>query len=133
VTLLQPTSPLRTVQDIDGGLKFFEKHQAAACVSVSEATKSPYWMFKLDDDFVLQRLLDKDEMITRRQDLPEIFVPNGALYIIKADSLEKYKSFYTNDTLGFLMPRERSHDIDDEIDFLVCETLRRKCIDIGTM
>lgn len=123
VVLLQPTSPLRTVQDIDGGLDFFEKHQASSCVSVSEVSKSPYWMYKLDDNLVLQRLLEKDQMITRRQDLPKVYVPNGALYAIKVDYLVNYKSFYTHGTLGFVMPRERSYDIDDEMDFIVCETL----------
>lgn len=123
VVLLQPTSPLRTVQDIDEGLDFFEKHQANSCVSVSEVSKSPYWMYKLDDHSVLQRLLEKDQMITRRQDLPKIYVPNGALYITKVDYLVKYKLFYARDTLGYLMSRKRSLDIDDEIDFIVCETL----------
>jgi CMP-N,N'-diacetyllegionaminic acid synthase len=121
--LLQPTSPLRTVQDIDRGLEFFERQQAVVCVSVSETTISPYSVFKFAENYVLKRILDKDEMVTRRQDLPIFYVPNGALYIINACYLKEHRSFYTKETLGFSMPMERSRDIDDEVDFAVCEEL----------
>jgi CMP-N-acetylneuraminic acid synthetase len=123
VILLQPTSPLRTVQDIDAGLEFFMTHQAHVCVSVSETTKSPYWMFSLSKNFRVHSLLEKPTKALRRQDLPKSYVANGALFIARTDYLNKQQSFYTQDTLGYVMPRERAYDIDEELDFVVCESV----------
>jgi len=123
VVLLQPTSPLRTVRDIDAGLEFLMTQQAPVCVSMSEVTKSPYWMFSLTKDFRIRNLLEKPTMASRRQDLPKSYVANGALFIAKTDYLNKQQSFYSQETLGYLMPRERAYDIDEELDFIVCESV----------
>lgn len=123
VVVLQPTSPLRKVNDIDDSLAFLEQRQAAVCISISEVTKNPYWMFTLDGNLNLHKILETNNMIARRQDLPKIYAPNGALYISKIEYIKKYNSFYTKDTLGYIMPAERAHDIDIELDFLICNHL----------
>ena len=119
--VLQPTSPLRKVEDIDEGLEFFEKESASVCVSISEINKTPYSMFSLDTQNRLHRVIEQKEVFSRRQDLPKIYMPNGALFISKTKYLQQIKSFYTEDTLGFIMVQERAHDIDDEIDLLFAE------------
>lgn len=121
VLVLQPTSPLRKVEDIDQGLEFFEKESASVCVSISEITKTPYSMFLLDTQNRLHRIIDQKEIFHRRQDLPQVYMPNGALFISKTKYLQQRKSFYTEDTIGFIMVKERAHDIDDKIDFLFVE------------
>jgi len=124
VVVLQPTSPLRTTADIDAGLEFFVQQGALACVAVSEVSKSPYWMFSLDGQNRLQRLLTQDAMATRRQDLPATYMPNGALFMAQIAYFQARQSFYTVDTIGYVMPQEQAYDIDEEMDFVMCEALK---------
>lgn len=117
VMLLQPTSPLRTSADIDAAFRFMRDHDAPACVSVTEAEQSPYWMFHVTGHERLQAVLEQQPQFGRRQDLPSVYVLNGAIYIAKVDWLLKTKSFVCPDTVAYRMPRSRSLDIDDESDF----------------
>ena len=124
VILLQPTSPLRTSDDIDQCLEFFIQHNAEICVSITEADQSPYLMFSLDNKtHTLSPLMQQSHIITRRQDYPKLYVPNGAIYIANINYLKSTKSFYTDKTIGFIMCRERSIDIDDEFDLKLAEYL----------
>jgi len=126
VVVLQPTSPLRTAKDIDAGLEYFDKNDALSCVSVSEVRKNPYWMFTLDRQNRMHPVICQDAVKGRRQDLPKVYVPNGALFIGDAEYLKEQKSFYTEHVVGYIMPRESGYDIDDEIDMMICEHLIHK-------
>jgi N-acylneuraminate cytidylyltransferase len=123
VILLQPTSPLRTVEDIDGCVEKCIYNKVNACVSVTEPDKSPYWMYSLDDKDKMVPLLDTEEEFTYRQEIPKAYVLNGAIYVAKANYLLKKKSFVSEDTIAFIMPPERSIDIDSEVDFKLAEIL----------
>lgn len=126
VVLLQPTSPLRKVGDIDGCIEQCIKRKDNACVSVTEAEKSPYWMFKLNEKGRLSKLLSIDKQYTRRQDLPRIYAINGAVYCAKVEWLLDKKSFITDETMAYIMPQERSLDIDSKLDLMICDFLLRK-------
>ena len=89
VVLLQPTSPLRTAQDIDAAFMLMRSIDAPSCVSVCETDQSPYWMFRLTGEGKLQHLLPPCEGLTRRQDLPPVYVLNGAIYIARVEWLRK--------------------------------------------
>jgi CMP-N,N'-diacetyllegionaminic acid synthase len=117
VVLLQPTSPLRTAADIDTAFELMLESGAPSCVSVCEADQSPYWMYRVAADNKLQRLLSEVDGVTRRQDLPAIYVLNGAIYIAQIDWLRTNKSFVGVQTVAYLMPKERSLDIDTAQDF----------------
>lgn len=117
VVLLQPTSPLRTAADIDAAFELMLERAAPSCVSVCEADQSPYWMYRMTDDKRLQRLLPEIDGITRRQDLPPIYVLNGAIYISRIDWLRVNRSLVGSETVAYLMPKERSLDIDSAEDF----------------
>lgn len=117
VVLLQPTSPLRTAADIDAAFELMLERGASSCVSVCEADQSPYWMYSVAAGNKLQRLLPNVDGVTRRQDLPPIYVLNGAIYIAQIDWLRANKSFVGMDTVAYLMPKERSLDIDTAQDF----------------
>lgn len=125
VVLLQPTSPLRTVEDIDGCIEKLLHNDADFCVSVTEPEKSPYWMYKLEDEKIVP-LLPRDGIITRRQDLPKCYVLNGAVYVADANVLLKSKSFLTEKTTAYLMGNESSYDIDTLNDFYICEFILEK-------
>src|SRR5690606_4448576 len=85
VALLQPTSPLRIADDIDAAFSMLRAREAPACVSVCEVEQSPYWMYRMDADFRMEPLLEGDGRALRRQDLPPVFVLNGAVYIARCD------------------------------------------------
>ena len=121
VIVLQVTSPLRTTNDIDNGLNFCLRKKAPACVSVSEADKNPYWMFRINQQNELQHLL-AEQIPARRQDSAPIYVLNGALYIANTNWLMHNKSFISTETVAYVMPTERSLDIDTEFDFKLLET-----------
>jgi N-acylneuraminate cytidylyltransferase len=116
VVLLQPTSPLRQAADIEACLRQTLERGAPACISVALAEQSPYWMFRLDGDGRLRPLLDAPSP-PRRQDLPEVYAITGALYVARVDWLRERKTFVTPETVGYVMPAERSLDLDTEDDF----------------
>lgn len=117
VALLQPTSPLRTSADIDAAFETMRVNHAPACVSVVEVDLSPYWMYKVSDDGRMQSILETPTKVNRRQDLETVYALNGAIYIAKVDWLQQTRSFLGSETIAYKMPKERSLDIDDEIDF----------------
>lgn len=121
VVLLQPTSPLRTAEDIDRCLERCLSRKAPACVSVTEPDKSPYWMYTLDGDGLLHPLLNVDAERRRRQDLPKVYALNGAVYAADRQWLLRTRSFVTAETAAYEMPKDRSLDIDTEIDLLFAE------------
>lgn len=117
VVLLQPTSPMRIAADIDSAFELMLQSGAPSCVSVCEADQSPYWMYRVEVCNKLQRLLSEVDGITRRQDLPPVYVLNGAIYIARTDWLRENKSFISEVTVAYVMPKERSLDIDTAQDF----------------
>lgn len=123
VVVLQPTSPLRTVEDIDGCIEYCINKNANACVSVSEPAKSPYWSFSISDSGTLVPLIDTGGIIPCRQDLPKVYALNGAVYVARVSWLKDNKTFITRETIGYVMNKERSFDIDDEVDFRIVEYL----------
>jgi len=117
IVLLQPTSPLRTSDDIDGALNKFIDTDAQAVVSVSEVDKSPYWMYKLQaPGDRIQPVIDLKNSPLRRQDAPECFALNGAVYVIDSKILKSEQSFIPEDTRAFVMSQRSSLDIDTEED-----------------
>jgi CMP-N,N'-diacetyllegionaminic acid synthase len=117
IVLLQPTSPLRLGSDIDGAVDLLKIHKAPSCVSVSEVDQSPYWMYNLNAHSILSHLIDPIHKLYRRQDLPPTYILNGAIYIAKVDWLLLSRSFIGKETVGYVMPKSRSIDIDDAVDF----------------
>lgn len=128
VVLLQPTSPLRTVEDIDGCIQYYLDNHANACVTLKEAEESPYWMYTKNNEGQLTNLIPQETLITRRQDLPKVYVLNGAIYVATVEFLRQNKSFLTEETIGYVMPEERSYDIDSEMDFKVCELIMNRSL-----
>ena len=77
-------------------------------------------MYKLENNNKLNAIFS-EEKTSRRQDLSEIFVINGALYLGNAEFYKREKKFVTSETLGYIMPKERSIDIDDMDDWMLAE------------
>lgn len=122
VLLLQPTSPLRTSFDIDDFMRDTVQSGANAAVSVYASPDSPYWMFRLDGDHRLQPLLG-ESLATRRQDLPPVYMLNGALYAARSNWFQQERTFLSPQTRAWSMPASRSVDIDDELDLMMANQL----------
>jgi N-acylneuraminate cytidylyltransferase len=129
VVLLQPTSPLRSAEDIEAALELCVRHAAPACVSVCAADKPPFWMHGLDERLRLRPILPGYGEASRRQDLPQAFAVNGAVYVARTDWIRAQDSFVGPETIGYVMPRERSIDIDDELDLIIADALARRLED----
>ncbi|HYD25607.1 MAG TPA: acylneuraminate cytidylyltransferase family protein [Croceibacterium sp.] len=121
VLLLQPTSPLRTHEDIDGLLSRVADGTPSA-VSLSLSAEHPAWMYRLDADQRIEPLLPNSGA-ARRQDLPPVYSLNGAMYYARTDWLRAQRGFVGPETIGYPMPPERSIDIDAPIDWHLAETL----------
>lgn len=125
LVLLQPTSPLRTSEDIDGAIRVCLDSGAPACVSMCEAEESPFWMYALGPNGSLKPILENH--YARRQDLPEVYVLNGAVYVADVSWFAARRGFLAEDTVGYIMPRSRSLDIDTPADL---QAFRQR-LDIG--
>ena len=123
VCLLQPTSPLRTVKDIDSMIEFCLKRDVESAVSVCEVSEHPYWMKSMDAFNRLKPIIENAPKVTRRQDLPQVFKLNGAIYLAKSKWLKQKGDLLSSETIAYLMPTDRSVDIDSKQDWLFAEFL----------
>jgi N-acylneuraminate cytidylyltransferase len=124
--LLQATSPLRLTEDIDGALARMAETGARSVVGVTEVDKSPYWMHTLGPDGRLHPLFPERATAARRQDLPPVFVLNGAVYVFDVAWFLREKRFVDDATIGYPMPRERSVDVDTARDLALADELLRR-------
>ena len=123
VTLLQPTSPMRDAEDIRNAYGIFEEKQADAVVGVCEMDHSPLWSNTLPEDASMNGFLDRVANIGR-QSLPSYYRINGAIYMLKTEMLaQENAGLYREGTYAYIMPKERSIDIDDAFDFKIAEAL----------
>ena len=118
--LLQTTSPLRTVQDIDNCIELCFANNAKSCISVAEVTQNPHWMYSLDADKQMDKFISSND-IARSQDLPKLYSLNGAIYMNKISNLLKTKKLINDNSIGYVMSEENSIDIDTEKDFKLAQ------------
>lgn len=122
VVLLQPTSPLRTVDDVEGSLALYTP-EADMVVSVTEAACNPYYdCFETGDDGTLH-ISKGDGLYTRRQDAPKAWQYNGAVYVINPDSIRKMALGEFPTRIPYEMPRSRSVDLDTPLDWMITENI----------
>jgi len=122
VILLQPTSPLRDVKDINSAFEKLFSSDATALISVCEYDNKILKAFKENEFGYIEGISNNKYPFMRRQDLPKIYMSNGAIYIIKIDEFLKNNSFYTDKTVLFVMNDIKSLDIDRKEDFKKVES-----------
>ena len=122
VCLLQPTSPLRNAVDIQEAYKLYEERASVAVLSVCEMEHTPLWSNVLPDDLSLNGFI-RSASGTRRQDNDTYYRVNGAIYITSVEQLYKDSNLYREGSFAYIMPRERSVDIDTMLDFSYAEFL----------
>jgi len=125
VVWLRPTSPLRTPGDVEAALELLWRTDSDSVRSVCMTEHHPYWMKLLDRDRLRPLLSGCDETVfPRRQSLPAVYRLNGAVDVIRSDRLAaRSGSMYGADVRGYVMPRERSVEVDEESDLELLEWL----------
>ena len=109
---LQPTSPLRTHRDIDQAFDIFFKTRATAAISVIEIDKKYLKAFVPDNRGFLKGAVNNKFPFMNRQLLPNIYLPNGAIYIITIPAFKKFNRLLSDKTAPHVMSLEKSIDID---------------------
>jgi CMP-N,N'-diacetyllegionaminic acid synthase len=114
IALLQPTSPLRTATDIIGAYKLFREKNADIVLSVTIEDKAPL-LHKLRSDYSLESIFNPNLDLKPK----EIYVINGAIYIVQMSLLSSIQSLDNQKIFAYVMPKSRSIDVDNEFDFLL--------------
>ncbi len=120
--LLQPTSPLRGVEDIQKAYAWYYKKEAIAVVSVCECEHSPLWCNTLKKDLELDGFINPSNDLPR-QDLAKFYRVNGAIYIFDTKAFEDNRFIYREGSYAYVMEPERSVDIDSLVDIKIAGVL----------
>jgi CMP-N-acetylneuraminic acid synthetase len=120
--IFQPTSPFRTVEDIDKTIEKIIEHDADSAFSMYEIEKSqhPIKVKKMEGDTVLPYCME-EQIGTHRQDFPVAYKRSGAVYVTKRDLLINDNKLFGEFNVGHIVPAERSIDIDSHFDWLKAE------------
>lgn len=124
IALLQPTSPLRSSHDIDAAVQLFIRSQRPVCSVYQVEDTHPARMYRIEHNEQGNQLnaLLPDLAQMRRQDLPPIYLRNGAIYVFGSEQV-KARSVITNDMLAYVMPPESSVNVDTEMDFQLLQLI----------
>ena len=125
VVMLQPTTPLRSPEDIDAGLNLIKETEADSVISVvNVGGYHPFRMKRIIADNILINFIDQGyEDMRPRQVLPPVYIRSGALYIVRRAVLMEQHSFVGTDCRAYIMPEERAVNIDTRFDLLLAEQL----------
>lgn len=113
--LLQPTSPLRSAGDIQGAYQLYKDKNASAVVSVCPLDYPLTWCGSLEEGLSLDGFINR-AVAGQRQKQKQYYRLNGAIYIVNTDAFEKDRFLYREGSYAYIMPPERSLDIDSEND-----------------
>jgi CMP-N,N'-diacetyllegionaminic acid synthase len=127
ILLLQPTAPLRSEQDVRAAVALAFAGGCDSVISVVQVmSHHPALMKRIEDGLMLPFLLEETEG-TRRQDLrPSAYMRNGAIYLTARDVVVQHGSLWGDRIRPYVMPEERSVNIDSELDLVVAEELFRR-------
>ena len=123
--LLQPTSPLRTAEDIKRAYQLYEEKASFAVVSVCEAEHSPLWCGHLPESKEFDNFIDVEGM-KQRQAGGKFYRLNGAIYIVNIERFKTDRFLYQKGSYAYIMRQDQSVDIDTDIDFQIAELLMKR-------
>jgi CMP-N,N'-diacetyllegionaminic acid synthase len=122
LVLLHTTAPLRAVKDIDSCIEMLWNTKADNVFSVTEAHRNPYFnIVEINPDGKVQ--LSKEGSFTSRQSAPKVYDMNASIYVWWKDILKKEGKIFLKNSKVYIMPKQRSIDIDDNIDFKIAEIM----------
>ena len=125
VLLLQPTAPLRTAKDVDNAIEILHSKGTDAVISmVSVGDNHPARMYRIEGGEAKCEMPEFET--TRRQNLPERFIRNGCIYLVKTETLKKEKTFMPESKAVYIMDEEWAVNIDTAMDVLILNALIKK-------
>lgn len=130
VVWLRPTAPMRTSEDIQGAVNKLLETNADWVRSVCLVEHHPYWMYRIEGDRLVSFVEGVDiQKYIRRQLLPSAYRVNGAVDITWRKTITEKEHLYIGDVRGYIMPAERSLDIDSELDLALVELLLQRRVE----
>jgi len=123
VMLLQPTSPLRNVEDIENTIRLAEEKKPDAVISVKEIETHPFYSREITGDGFIRDFpgITQGELI--RQEIPDAYTENGSIYLVKRNVILEQESLIPRNSLAYIMPKCRNIDIDTEWEFRLAELI----------
>ena len=125
LVMLHATAPLRDVIDIDACIKMLVEKKADNVFSVTEAQRNPYFNM-VEVDKRGRVVLSKKGFFVSRQTAPKVYDMNASVYVWWKDILKKEKKIFLKNSKIYIMSKDRSVDIDDDLDFRIAEFLKGK-------
>lgn len=123
IILLQPTSPLRTPDNIKEALDLFFTKKADVIVSTSKISHPVQWCNTLPENLSLKDFIKEEFKNKQRQELPQNYKLNGAIYIVKSELIKANLDLFRENSYAYIMDEENSIDIDNKLDFSIAESL----------
>jgi CMP-N-acetylneuraminic acid synthetase len=121
---LPATSPLRSVADVEAAITKLKDSAADICISVTPASRSPYFnMVKVLDNETCELVIKPEGALTRRQDAPDIFDITTVVYVATPAFIQNNDNLFSGIVTSIIVPKERAVDIDDIYDFKMAEAI----------
>lgn len=122
ICVLQPTCPLRNVDDVDGALGLLIQSGADSVITITDVGgRHPRTLYTRGEDSRISPYLESDKAGVLRQNFEDLFWRTGAVYAMKRDVLMEQRSLYGRDIRGYFMPEERCFNIDSPFDWALTE------------
>lgn len=127
IVLLEPTSPLRTSDDIDNAIvSLLGNREATSLVGICKTeSQNPAFLINCNSENFISGYENKNIKSLRRQDIQDVFFLEGSIYLSQTKALLQNKTFYHEKTIGYEFPKWKSLEIDDIYDFIMVEALMR--------
>ena len=125
IVYLQPTSPLRNAQHIDEAIKLIKAKKSGCVVSVKKLTIPLFKCVEIRDGHI-HPLFSENFLTEQRQNLPQIYIPNGAIYLFFADDFFRKGNIPIDGSFPYIMSNTSSIDIDSKEDFLKAEKILKE-------
>lgn len=122
IVLLQPTAPLRSVEDVLGCLSLMEKENADTVITVTDVgSRHPTGIYRMQGDYKLQPFIEANKSGFNRQSLEKIYWRTGSVYVIKKEVLLKNRAIYGKKIMGYITSEERAFNMDTMFDWKLIE------------
>ncbi len=126
LVVLPVTAPLRSIDDVKKCIDLFESENVDSVITVSEASRSPYFNMIVDKNGFSELVIPPESQIIRRQDAPEVFDMTTVAYVVGANFVNRHNGIFEGRIKSVVIPQERAIDIDNLIDFKVAECLLKE-------
>jgi CMP-N,N'-diacetyllegionaminic acid synthase len=127
IVLIDPTAPLRTPEDIIGALSLYREAEVDAVISASLAKRNPYFnMVQIASDGYVELVAKSEKKILRRQDAPVVYDLNTVCWVFSRMVVLGTRERLPKKTKVFVVPEERSFDLDTALDFEMLDLFLEK-------